>query len=158
MVELGLKRVCAENEINETFLQITKRHLDCPPQPKQLTADEKRAVLGCYYLSSCLTLSFSGMDCLRFTPFIEECCECVAQGRGLERDVNFAQLMKLRSLVEKQRLSGLWESLDSPQSGTFRAPVGMLVRSLQIELQAFKNTLSNDQLSNREFETTPLFV
>ena len=95
------------------------------------------------------------MDCLRFTPFVEECCECIAQGRGLEIDTNFARLMKLRSLVEKQRLSGLWESLDCQQSDTFRAPVGMLVRSFQIELQAFKNALSNDQLFNREFETTP---
>jgi hypothetical protein len=94
------------------------------------------------------------MDCLRFTPYVEECTEFIASACEHGTDPNLSCLMKLQSLVEKQRLSGLWESLDDHQLDTCRAPVPMLVRSCQIELQAFKNSLSNDQLFNREFEAT----
>lgn len=147
-VDLGLKRVSAENEVNEAFIQITQRTQGHALQPKQLTVDEKRAMLGCYYLSSCLTSSFSRMDCLRFTPYIQECCEVLQQGT----DVNLACLLKLQSLVEKQRLSGLWETLEIQHSVHGRTPVTMLVRSCQTDLKNFKNTLSDEQLSNREIK------
>ena len=145
-VDLGLKRVSADNEVNEAFLQITNRTQGKLIQSKQLTSEEKRAMLGCYYLSSCLTSSFSRMDCLRFTPYIEECCEASSHSN----DVNFASLMKLQSLVEKQRLSGLWEILDCQNSDMYKAPASVLVRSCQIKLQNFRNSLSDNQLSNSE--------
>jgi hypothetical protein len=149
-VDLGLKRASAENDVNEAFIQITQRVQGHALQPKPLTDDDKRAILGCYYLSSCLTSSFSRMDCLRFTHYTQECCDAFLQGA----DVNLAYLIRLQLLVEKQRLSGLWEGLDTRYSDPNRAPVSMLVRSHQIELQRFKNSLSNDQLSAREFIST----
>lgn len=91
------------------------------------------------------------MDSLRFTPYVAECCDTLAKTREYATDINLSCWVRLQTLVEKQRLSGLWESFDAQNSST-RAPIAMLVRSCQIELQQFKNSLSNDQLFNREFE------
>jgi hypothetical protein len=90
------------------------------------------------------------MDCFRFTPYIQECCEIFQQ----VGEIDLACLVKLQSLVEKQRLSGLWETLDTQHSAHYRAPVTMLVRTCQNDLQSFKNTLSKEQMSNREIIVT----
>jgi hypothetical protein len=58
---LGIKRVSAENEVHESFMQIARR-IQAHAMPdnglkgcgKPLSIDEKRAFLGCYYLSSCV--------------------------------------------------------------------------------------------------------
>lgn len=90
------------------------------------------------------------MDSLRFTSHVEECSKSIAQGGEYETDADLSCLMKLQSLVEKQRLSGLWEIVDAQYSDTHRAPVAMLVKSCQVDLQNFKNSLSNHQLFDRE--------
>jgi len=53
--------------------------------------------------------------------------------------------------VEKQRVGGLWESVNASQHEALRAPIGLLVRSYQLELQNFKASLPGDYLSNRKF-------
>jgi hypothetical protein len=61
-------------------------------------------------------------------------------------DTKLGYLMRLQSLVEKQRAGGLWEGFNLRKSDASRAPIGLIVRSYQMELQAFKNSLPNHQL------------
>lgn len=55
--------------------------------------------------------------------------------------------MKLQSLVERQRLGGLWDFGDQD---CLRAPIGFQVRTYQLELQSFKLSLPAGYITNRE--------
>lgn len=66
-------------------------------------------------------------------------------------DIKLTYLARLQSLVEKQRVGGLWESVNSSKHEALRAPVGFLVRSYQLELQEFKASLPAGYLSDRTF-------
>ncbi|KAE9374192.1 hypothetical protein N431DRAFT_437675 [Stipitochalara longipes BDJ] len=156
LVDLGLKRVSAENEVHESFIQIARRVQahglpDCCQGNcgKPLTRDEKRSYLGCYYLSSCLSASTSRLDCLRFPPYIKECCDDLTEAAEHPNDIQLAYLMRLQILVEKQRVGGLWQSVNASQHEALRAPIGLLVRSYQLELQDFKASLPTGYLSSR---------
>jgi hypothetical protein len=171
LVDLGLKRVSAENEVQETFIQITRRvqaHVvrdnGVQPPDKELTVDEKRACLGCYYLYSCvspalqsirgillnnkLTSSFSRLDSLRFSPCVVDGYEAILDASERPSDTKIGYLMRLQYLVEKQRASGLWEGCNLRNSDASIAPIGLLVRSHQIELQNWKNSLPDELTLN----------
>jgi len=64
-------------------------------------------------------------------------------------DTYLVYLMKLQSLVERQRLGGLWERFIDQDC--LRAPVGLQVRAYQLELQKFKLSLPVGYITNREF-------
>lgn len=132
---------------------------------KQLSMDEKRAFLGCYYLSSCvrasspaslrlpncrvhyqLSLSTSRLDCMAFPSYIQDCCNDLEAG-SQSSDTYLVYLMKLQSLVERQRLGGLWDFGDQD---CLRAPIGFQVRTYQLELQSFKLSLPAGYITNRE--------
>jgi hypothetical protein len=73
MVDLGLKRVSAENEVHEAFIQITRRvqgHV-IQPSDKELTVEEKRAFLGCYYLYSCVGPSPKHISDISLTNIVD---------------------------------------------------------------------------------------
>jgi hypothetical protein len=171
LVDLGLKRISAENEVQETFIQITRRvqaHVvrdnGVQPPDKELTVDEKRVYLGCYYLYSCvstsleliwglllnnkLTSSFSRLDSLRFSPCVVDGYETILDASDRPSDTKIGYLMRLQYLVEKQRASGLWDGSCVGNSDALRAPIGLLVRSYQMELQNFKNSLPDELVLN----------
>jgi len=57
LVNLGLKAPSAENDVHESFISISRKIMGMEPLvDKSLTRDEKRVVLGCYYLSSTVGL------------------------------------------------------------------------------------------------------
>jgi len=57
LINLGLKATSAENDVHECFISISRKIMGMEPLvDKILTQDEKRAVLGCYYLSSTVGL------------------------------------------------------------------------------------------------------
>ena len=64
-------------------------------------------------------------------------------------DTKIGYLMRLQYLVEKQRASGLWDGFCVRNSDASRGPIGLLVRSYQMELQNFKNSLPDELVLNR---------
>lgn len=97
----------------------------------------------------------SRLDCLRFPPYIKECCDELTEAGDQPTDIQLAYLMRLQALVEKQRVGGLWESVNSSQHEALRAPTGLLVRSHQLELQNFKISLPRGYLSDRKSSNFP---
>lgn len=65
-------------------------------------------------------------------------------------DAYLVFLMKLQSLVEKQRLGGLWESVNVRGGECLSAPIGLQVRSHQLDLLNFKLSLPAGYLTNRK--------
>ena len=86
---------------------------------------------------------------MRFTPYVKDYYESLAEAEEHGTDTRLAYLMKLQYLEEKIRISGLWEAVNAHKGDTSRAPVGHLVRSYQIELHQFKASLPSESLFNR---------
>ena len=87
---------------------------------------------------------------MSFPPYIRDCCDDLIDTEEHSTDTYLVYLMKLQSLVERQRLGGLWES-DFGAHDSLRAPIGLQVRTYQLELQNFKLSLPAGYITNREF-------
>ena len=71
MIDLGLKRSAPEHVANEAFLEISKKSIGCGSRtspPRKADVDQRRALLGCYYLSSCVCVPSATSTVVADTP------------------------------------------------------------------------------------------
>ncbi|ORY10727.1 hypothetical protein BCR34DRAFT_566300 [Clohesyomyces aquaticus] len=64
------------------------------------TLDQRRAFLGCLYMSSVMGKSVLNMDALRFSEYSHRCC-AVIEASGLPSDQVLVHMMRLQYVVEK---------------------------------------------------------
>ncbi|KAE8154347.1 hypothetical protein BDV25DRAFT_136042 [Aspergillus avenaceus] len=69
-------------------------------------ADEQRAIVGCYYLSSTIAVLLQKPSCFPdITPYLESCCQYLYDSNHTPQDQYIMQLFKLQRIAE--RISGL---------------------------------------------------
>lgn len=83
------------------------------------TFEEKRAFLGCVYVTSVKSKSVVNMDALQFSEYVDSCCEQL-EGSGMSSDGDLVHMVRLQQIVEKfefarnalSRISraGVWSS------------------------------------------------
>ncbi|KAI4939834.1 uncharacterized protein J4E92_001120 [Alternaria infectoria] len=72
------------------------------PQPaKVVTNDERRAVLGTFYLTSQIFTSFRKIDNLNWTPWHTACVEVLTQAREYESDLLLVQLAQGQRIMQE---------------------------------------------------------
>jgi len=72
------------------------------PQPaKVVTNDERRAVLGTFYLTSQIFTSFRKIDNLNWTPWHTACVEVLTQAREYESDLLLVQLAQSQRIMQE---------------------------------------------------------
>ncbi|KAI4669359.1 uncharacterized protein J4E79_001402 [Alternaria viburni] len=72
------------------------------PQPaKVVTNDERRAVLGTFYLTSQIFTSFRKIDNLNWTPWHTACAEVLTQAREYESDFLLVQLAQSQRIMQE---------------------------------------------------------
>ncbi|KAF8542651.1 hypothetical protein BDD12DRAFT_978913 [Trichophaea hybrida] len=101
--------------------------------------EEKRALVGCYYLSSAVSMSFKKLNALRFTQRIEDCCQALAQAAEYASDVDLVHCVRLQNIAEK--ISQYFPYSEPFAAQTPNLPLEMYVKALQTELQAFMSGL-----------------
>ncbi|RDW65808.1 uncharacterized protein DSM5745_09547 [Aspergillus mulundensis] len=72
------------------------------------TMNERRAVLGCFVLTSIIAQFLGRMDPLRWTPHMKECLDILAHSEESPGDAVLAQITRTR-LVADQILQGPWD-------------------------------------------------
>ncbi|KAF8246624.1 hypothetical protein K440DRAFT_661906 [Wilcoxina mikolae CBS 423.85] len=112
--------------------------------------EEKRALVGCYYLSSAVSMSFKKLNALRFTQRIEDCCQALAEAAEYSSDVDLVHCVRLQNIAEK--ISQYFPYGEPFAAQTPNLPLEMYVKALQTELQAFLNGLSFN------FQQNPLLL
>ncbi|KAJ5161704.1 hypothetical protein N7492_007096 [Penicillium capsulatum] len=80
---------------------------DEPPESQKSWGNaEKRALIGCYYLSSTIALLVQKHSTLPYTPYIEDCCQSLRDSGEYPHDKDMMYLVQLQHIAEKiDRLS-----------------------------------------------------
>ncbi|PYI14319.1 hypothetical protein BO99DRAFT_345357 [Aspergillus violaceofuscus CBS 115571] len=108
-----------------------------PPAPKQpaprpRTMNERRAVLGCFVISSVIAQFLGRMEVMRWTPHMTESVELLSTSTDSPHDATLAHLARVRLLVERIR-EGPWNE-NSSLTDIPRAPLPFYMSSLQTQL------------------------
>jgi hypothetical protein len=68
---------------------------------KTLTNEERRAVLGTFYLTSLMFTSFRKVDVLRWTPWLKECANTLSEAQEYESDSDLLQLVHMQRIMQE---------------------------------------------------------
>ncbi|KAF2433121.1 hypothetical protein EJ08DRAFT_708529 [Tothia fuscella] len=104
------------------------------------TMEERRALLGCYMLSS-----VKG-TCIRWTAFASECLNMVETEKEFESDALLIQWVKLRRIAESVNSASEAEIVN-------KAPVVFYLRSLESQLHEFKKNIPLGLAENKTLLT-----
>ncbi|KAJ5947193.1 hypothetical protein N7466_000208 [Penicillium verhagenii] len=73
----------------------------------QRTPEERRAVLGCFYMSSIVSSYFGQIDTMQWTPYMDECMDVLSEKNESVYDHMFIQQIKLqRVAVDIEEVKG----------------------------------------------------
>ncbi|MCJ1393791.1 hypothetical protein MMC18_006667 [Xylographa bjoerkii] len=113
------------------------------------TNEERRALLGCFYLTSVISACFRKFDAIRYTPYIEDCAQVLLAAGEHQGDIDLVAQVRLQHIIESIGQSIPLE--ESNHSMTTKAPIGLCIKSLRAELQLVKGSLLDLSESNFHF-------
>ncbi|CAD6586535.1 MAG: hypothetical protein ASARMPREDX12_002379 [Alectoria sarmentosa] len=125
VADLGLNKPPLK-EPTQMMLNFDARGCPIKPfSPSTRTMEERRAVLGCFLLSSVYGPS---------SLYDKECLTVLAESKEHPSDVLLAHLVKLQLVVERLRQAP-WHDGHGDPTGLARAPPAFYLKALQAELQ-----------------------
>jgi hypothetical protein len=68
---------------------------------KVITNEERRAVLGTYYLTSLTFTSFRKVECLRWTPWLADCADALSEDKEYESDIHLVHLVRMQRIMQE---------------------------------------------------------
>ncbi|KAJ5166801.1 phosphoketolase 1 [Penicillium canariense] len=104
--------------------------------------EEKRAVLGCFVLSSIVSVYFGHIDAMQWTPYMDECICALSQSNESPYDEMFVHQVRL------QRIVGEVESARE----TSKAPPDFYLKFLQQKVDEVKTSISSRLREDRKFQ------
>ncbi|KIN05469.1 hypothetical protein OIDMADRAFT_153650 [Oidiodendron maius Zn] len=112
------------------------------------TMEERRALLGCFLMSSVSSSFLQKGDTLRWTAYSNECLRVIERQKEFASDELLAHLVKLRLISERM--------VDTPCTGAIMEgdcgmtlPVVFYLKSLESQLRDFKSTISSALADNK---------
>ncbi|OCK78134.1 hypothetical protein K432DRAFT_444838 [Lepidopterella palustris CBS 459.81] len=136
LVDLGLNR--PPNSAFHVKMSPIHPNIGQAAHPNPRTSDERRALLGCFYLHSVLSKTLKAMDFLRYTPYMEECCQYLMEAREYETDAFLVSLVRLQRIVE-----GIGQNLSHQDlvnewwNDRTTTPIELYVKTFRNEIQSF---------------------
>jgi hypothetical protein len=68
---------------------------------KTVTNDERRAVLGTFYLTSVISTSFRKVDPVRWTPWLSDCASALSEAHEHQSDGHLVQLVHMQRIMQE---------------------------------------------------------
>ncbi|KAL4738265.1 hypothetical protein BDV11DRAFT_190010 [Aspergillus similis] len=144
LYDLGLDKPPSQDSV--AMITYEWKGVNKPPRRSRFAnAEECRALLGCFLLSTVPMFMGRG-DSLRWTPYTDECVRFLEQQNESPTDSFLIQLVKLRLIARK--------ALDYPsptnvaESSYLRPQATAYLRSLQAQLRDFKSNIPGE-LTNK---------
>ncbi|OAF99178.1 uncharacterized protein CC84DRAFT_1264194 [Paraphaeosphaeria sporulosa] len=81
------------------------------------TLEERRAFLGCIYLSSVMSNTSVNLNPVKFNDYAEQCCD-VLEKSGIDTDQTLISLCRLQHSVEQFRVVNCWFNMTQRQRGS----------------------------------------
>jgi hypothetical protein len=105
------------------------------------TNEERRAVLGCYFLMSNYSSIFHRLDYMNFTPHLQQCCDSLAESPDYASDAILSAVLRAQHLVEK-----------SIMSSDQQLSLNLSVRLFTEQLDNFRSSLGPSVLNSEFFD------
>ncbi|PWY79527.1 hypothetical protein BO94DRAFT_588109 [Aspergillus sclerotioniger CBS 115572] len=124
----------------------TEPHENRSEAPRNLM-DERRAVLGCFLLTSIFATFLQQSDSLRWTPHMDECLRLLEEQQECANDGILAQQVRLQLVMDKLSL-GRWYGGSSKSLESMRPSPTIYLRPMQTQLQSQLQAIMNRLSSN----------
>ncbi|KAK0112917.1 hypothetical protein ONS95_014638 [Cadophora gregata] len=135
LFDLGLTRPLRDNDGPISVLETARSRSQKDEQER--THDERRALLCCYFLTSVSAYCLKKLEGIRYSAYIEHCCDVLLSAPEDDSDILLASLCKLQNIVDP-----VYQSFaDKTKSDGTRAPVWMLVKMVRAEMDNLWNSL-----------------
>ncbi|KAH6714240.1 hypothetical protein BKA61DRAFT_576209 [Leptodontidium sp. MPI-SDFR-AT-0119] len=108
-------------------------------------AEERRAALGYWFLTSIVGSFFQRLDTAPWTPYLEECCTMIYQS-GYHRDDKYAVALIKMQLVSEKIHHNAWHG--SSVGRPHVAPPVLYLKSLETEIKSLRVELSAEIENN----------
>ncbi|TVY39367.1 Transcriptional regulator [Lachnellula subtilissima] len=144
LIDLHLYLPMARFEKHEKFLDEMKGvFTSCShvawARKAEPSREEKRTLLGCFYIFTCVSTAFCRYNPLQWTSYIQDCYDDISNAPENENDIYLGQLSTLQRISEGVRQSGLRSFPSQPR--VWNAATGVHFKLLLSELQRFKGSL-----------------
>ncbi|KAJ5586970.1 uncharacterized protein N7459_002735 [Penicillium hispanicum] len=104
------------------------------PAATTRTLEERRAVLGCFLITSCIALSMFRIDALRWNPYMEESLTVLTDANECPEDELLVSLVKIQLVVDKV--------YQSRRDGDInQSPSPIYTKSFQSQLESVKGQI-----------------
>ncbi|KAF4991988.1 hypothetical protein FDECE_13852 [Fusarium decemcellulare] len=109
----------------------------CTKVRNELTAQDRRAVLGVYYITTLLCSFFKKNTILPWSNHLAQCCDYLFEAREYASDLYIVAIVRMQHMCD--RAFGVMPVMDGidPTPPTFRAPMAMAMDTIQQELERF---------------------
>ncbi|KAJ2902847.1 hypothetical protein MKZ38_000041 [Zalerion maritima] len=149
VADLGLNR-------NPQLAERTRLLNSHPVEPQSRTLEERRCMLGVWYLSSILNVAFSRLESLTYSRYVEDCLQALESAREYESDGVLVTLIRVQRLTAEIHLLHTGESneLNPAPSLLPKASHAAYVAAFQMELDRIRGSLPRSLRSNKTIESS----
>ncbi|KAI9740059.1 MAG: hypothetical protein M1818_004810 [Claussenomyces sp. TS43310] len=141
--DLGLNKSVPKNGL---VIPCVTQKYSKPPTPR--TMEERRAVLGCFLITSIISSSLQKIDALRWTPHMDECLLMLDERKESATDEILVHQVRLQRIVESMALSTSHGG--AMESTGHRQPTSLHLENLHSQLQGIKTNLLARTPNNAE--------
>ncbi|OAA70128.1 hypothetical protein LEL_09944 [Akanthomyces lecanii RCEF 1005] len=139
LADLELNKPVHANDRRKLVYDVTRSSYGFTSETRELTNDERRALLGCYYLSSTASTIYRKIDALRFSQYMEDALEHLLASQERESDVLLYYLVRLQQIVQNITQAVPYDEPHAPH--TCGAPLVMHIKMLDKSLSDFQSSL-----------------
>ncbi|OQE43291.1 hypothetical protein PENCOP_c003G02827 [Penicillium coprophilum] len=142
---LGLNQgLTYQKNMNYTLTHLKEAMNEEHPNPVR-TLEERRTYLGCYYLTTMLSTCVKDLGpIIRFTRYVDECCNVLDQVAECPSDAYLVQLVRVMNLTDKIHQTLYNTELHSLSASSVPPPLGLTIRWLEDELKELKARTPNE--------------
>ncbi|KAK8172326.1 hypothetical protein BKA80DRAFT_340058 [Phyllosticta citrichinensis] len=140
VIDLGLTRSARAYGNDRLELSIARSAHGEEANSEISTSGQRRALLGCFYLTTILTQWAKRYDSLRYSAQLDQCCRQLEEAQEYASDRFLVQLVRLQRIVQRIERKVPIDDL-TPET---TIPIAMFVKSLHGELLEHKKSLPPD--------------
>lgn len=126
-IDMGIDRSPAQNQ---DFKKATMKAVHGPSLTQRIaTMEERRCLLGVFYMTSMLSSSFKKIDAMPFSRYMDDCLNSLEQAREYDTDLFLVQITRIQHVVEAIH------TVDSPS-----APARVYIKAFQADIERLKRS------------------
>ncbi|QPG95039.1 hypothetical protein C2857_007535 [Epichloe festucae Fl1] len=112
-----------------------------PDEPAGRTNEERRALLGVWFLTCNVSVSLNRIESMKYTPYVQECLKVLENGREYESDITLMYLIRIQRLTERIFEFTSKDRAEEDIPGIPSAPTSAYIAAFQKEIDSIRDSL-----------------